>query len=88
VRTALIGGLDMMNLIGGNIATGLQALLAERMLGNIQIPDLAPAVAVGLVVIGSSAVFVILPTGNGLMLGTVSFMGQRGAAGIPAGLGG
>jgi hypothetical protein len=51
---------DVMDFLGGDIAPGLEALLAERVLREIQGADSFPAPSVDLVRVGVAAVLVIL----------------------------
>ena len=48
---ALINRLDVMDFIGSNITTGLKAVFAERMLRNVTVTNLPPAITVNLIVV-------------------------------------
>ena len=86
MSAALINGKDVVYFIDWDEAASFEALFAKRMLGDIQVPDGAPAAAVDLVMIGRPVVLVILPTGDSLMSRTVTFAPDSvRAAGISAG---
>jgi len=83
--TALINREDMMDFGNRNIAIMLEALLTERMLGNIYIPECAPAAAIDLIVIGMAGL-IILPTGNSFMFVAIASMGYLRATGVSTGM--
>ena len=83
---AAINGENVMNFIGGDETTGLKALFAERVLGNVSVTNLPPAITVDLVVIRRALVFVIATAGGGLVIGAVALGGKLGAAGVAAGM--
>jgi hypothetical protein len=78
---------DVVYFVGGNEKPGLQAFLAERMLGDVYIADGTPAAAIDLVAAGSALVFVILPRGESLVSVAIApAADERRAAGIGAGM--
>ena len=75
-----------MHLVCGDIKVVLEALLAERVAGKIQVADGAPATAVGFVMIGRALGAVILAPGESLVFSAITFSRKVGAAGISAGV--
>ena len=88
VGAALIDGADVVNFVSGDVTLSLKTLLAERVLGDIQVADDVPAVAVNLVAIRTAVELVVitvhLRTVN-VAVTTVSrgvwTIGERAAAG-------
>ena len=84
--TAAINGEYMVDFIGGDEAASFEASLAERVLGNIQVPDVTPAPTVDFVTVGGAAVAVVLAGSDGLVRRTVTaFPDGLGTAGVGAG---
>jgi len=87
VTAAEFGGNLVMNEVSRNQATGSLAPLAERMLREILVTDLLPAVTVNLGVIGTADGRVVFSSGDGFMFRAVSALADKfGTAGISAGL--
>lgn len=76
----------MMDLINRDIATMLQTLFAKRMLGNISVADCTPAPTVDFVVIGRTLIFVVFPSGLGLVFIAVATVGKFRTTGVTAGM--
>jgi|GEM_PF-4352343 len=81
MSTAVFRRDNVMNLIGGNITTVLETLIAERMSGDVNATNPSPLPTVKLVVVGMTK-FVILTTCDELMLGAETLGGKSGAVGI------
>ena len=86
VGTALIDGNFVVDVGSGNKAANCFAEFTQGMTADVQVSDLAPAVAVGLVVAGAAAVFVILAGRDGFVQGAEALGGQFRAAGVVAGV--
>ena len=86
VRTALIDGNSVVNMLGGNETASSFAQFAKRVPADVQVADLAPAIAVDLVVAGRAAVLIVLASGEGLVQRAEAFGGQFGATGVVAGV--
>jgi hypothetical protein len=86
MRAALIDRDEMMDFVGRSIFTLLQTFLTERVSLDVKITNLTPTRTVNLVVVGRTNVFVILPSGDGLMLQTEAFEGDFGTAGVGTGV--
>ena len=83
---AAINGKNMMDFIDGDETTGLETLFAERVLGDISVTNLPPAVTVDLVVIRRALIFVIAAAGGSLMISAVALGGELGTTGVAAGV--
>jgi len=64
VGTALIDGNFVVHVGSGNKAASGFAKFTQGMTADVQVSDLAPAVAVGLVVAGTAAVFIVTKPPN------------------------
>jgi hypothetical protein len=78
MSTAVFRRDNVMNFIGGNITTVLDALLAERMSSDIQATNTPPLPTVKLVMVGVTMKFVILTTCDEFMFGAITLGGESG----------
>ena len=67
--TAVVKRTDVMNLIGGDVESTFEAVLAKRMLGNIQVSDFSPT---PIVMLGIAMLSVILAGGESLVCCTIA----------------
>jgi len=77
MSTAVFRRDNVVDFIGGNITTVLEALLAERVSRNINATNPSPLPTVKLVMVGVTK-SVILTTCDELMLGTITLGGESG----------
>ena len=78
--------LDMMDFFGRNVPTVSKAVLAKRMLLDVQVADGMPAPTVSFVGFRAAAVLVVLTVRLRSVGFTVPAVGQVRTAGISAGL--
>jgi hypothetical protein len=79
--TAAINREYMMDFIGGDEASGLEAFSAKRVLCNVQVTDGAPARTVNFTVVWS-VMFIVLAAGDSFVFGTKAFTGDLRTSGI------
>ena len=82
MSTAVFERNNVMNLIGGNVTTVLEALFTNRMSGDIQATNPSPLPTVELVVVGMAVSLVVLTTCDEFMFGAVTLGSECGAVGI------
>ena len=85
MRTAAIKRENVMDFLGRDETVGLQAIFAQRVLGNVTVADEFPTMTVGFVWVLSAGMFIIFAGGNGLMGRAITLGRERVTAGISAG---